>query len=56
MVCCTGGCSSAWLECRTVTAEVAGSSPVSPAPGSTGTPFALADGVFFLKDPSQDTR
>ena len=26
------GCSSAWLECRTVTAEVAGSSPVSPAP------------------------
>jgi hypothetical protein len=25
-----GGCSSVWLECRTVTAEVAGSSPVSP--------------------------
>jgi hypothetical protein len=24
------GCSSVWLECRTVTAEVAGSSPVSP--------------------------
>ena len=26
------GCSSAWLECRSVTPEVAGSSPVSPAP------------------------
>jgi hypothetical protein len=25
------GCSSAWLECRSVTPEVAGSSPVSPA-------------------------
>ena len=24
------GCSSAWLECRSVTPEVAGSSPVSP--------------------------
>src|SRR5687768_12317973 len=27
------GCSSAWLECRSVTPEVAGSSPVSPARG-----------------------
>ena len=25
-----GGCSSVWLECRSVTPEVAGSSPVSP--------------------------
>ncbi len=25
------GCSSVWLECRSVTPEVAGSSPVSPA-------------------------
>src|SRR4029453_764493 len=29
---CRWACSSAWLECPTVTAEVAGSSPVSPAP------------------------
>ena len=41
------GCSSAWLECRTVTAEVAGSSPVSPAPSasSAATP-SLRTGCF----------
>ena len=40
-----GGCSSAWLECRTVTAEVAGSSPVSPALYHTPSP---SDGVFCI--------
>src|SRR3954462_6583925 len=41
----SGGCSSAWLECRTVTAEVAGSSPVSPARLFKYHPV-LADGVL----------
>ncbi len=40
-----GGCSSAWLECRTVTAEVAGSSPVSPAPVFEAAPRPGGRGV-----------
>jgi hypothetical protein len=36
-----GGCSSAWLECRSVTPEVAGSSPVSPVVAIGHWPFAM---------------
>ena len=42
-----GGCSSAWLECRTVTAEVAGSSPVSPARSLDSSPRPPGRGVVF---------
>ena len=46
-----GGCSSAWLECRTVTAEVAGSSPVSPAPVSSAAPRPVDGVLSFLDQP-----
>jgi hypothetical protein len=48
-----GGCSSAWLECRTVTAEVAGSSPVSPARFLNNHPV-LADGVLCFSPSEPD--
>jgi 16S rRNA (cytosine1402-N4)-methyltransferase len=51
----TWGCSSAWLECRTVTAEVAGSSPVSPVSRQTKHPSAFS-GVFFFADSSGMTE
>ena len=47
-----GGCSSAWLECRTVTAEVAGSSPVSPAPVIRGCTPSRWTGCCHFQPPS----
>ena len=43
------GCSSAWLECRTVTAEVAGSSPVSPVPSVERATPSPRTGCFVFR-------
>src|SRR5438046_53951 len=42
------GCSSAWLECRSVTPEVAGSSPVSPVSWESGVGNRQSEGYAAL--------